>query len=94
MNEGQPLTNIEVASFFDANFFSLASDFEATIDWGDGSPSSDGTITQPGGLFSPFVVSGSHTYTEADNATPYVVSATIHEIDGGTQGITTGRRVR
>ena len=38
VNEGQPLTNIEVASFLDANFFSLPSDFEATIDWGDGSP--------------------------------------------------------
>ncbi len=88
--EGQPLTNIEVASFYDANLFSLPSDFEATIDWGDGSPDSDGTITQPGGLFSPFVVSGSHTYAEA-SATPFIISATIHETDGGTQGLTTAR---
>ena len=40
------------------------SDFTATIDWGDGTPLTAGTISQPvpGGAF---IVSGSHTYADS-----------------------------
>jgi hypothetical protein len=56
----------QVATFADASPTSPISDFTtgfggATIDWGDGS-SSPGTITQPGGIGTLFVVTGNHTY--------------------------------
>jgi CSLREA domain-containing protein len=47
--------------------------FSAMITWGDGSMSS-GTIAQPGGPGTPFVVSGTHTYAAAGN---YSTSVTI-----------------
>ena len=48
-----------VASFSDGNPLASAADFSATINWGDGTPSSNATVTTgPGG----FVVTGGHTY--------------------------------
>ena len=38
-----------VATFDDADPAGMVSDYTATIDWGDGLPTSSGTITQPGG---------------------------------------------
>jgi hypothetical protein len=53
----------EVAEFTDANPAAPINDFRATIDWGDGTPQSAGTIIQPGILpGTPFYVTGSHTY--------------------------------
>jgi hypothetical protein len=49
-----------VATFTDANSFSTAADFTATIDWGDKTASTTGTVTGSGGAYT---VSGSHTYT-------------------------------
>jgi hypothetical protein len=48
-----------VANFTDANTTSTMADFTATIDWGDGSPTTAGTVSGEGGSYS---VSGSHTY--------------------------------
>ena len=64
---GKPVFyNQPVASFTDANSTAPLSDFTATIDWGDGTPLSAGTITQTGGIGnSVFFVSGSHTYADA-----------------------------
>jgi len=47
------------AGFADANTTSTTADFTATIDWGDGSPSSTGTVSGSGGSYS---ITGSHTY--------------------------------
>jgi hypothetical protein len=58
--------------------------FTAMIAWGDGSMSS-GTIAQPGGSGTPFVVSGSHTYTAAGN---YATSMTI--LDNTTSYVAPG----
>src|SRR5262249_46905469 len=59
------------------------SDFTATIDWGDGTPSlpdiTTGTITQPGGVGTTFNVSGTHTYTKAGT---FSVLVTISDIGG------------
>ncbi|MDB5349719.1 MAG: repeat protein, partial [Planctomycetota bacterium] len=63
--EGRAFTNVCVASFVDPNPSPSIDDHQATIDWGDGSGTSLGTIAQPGGDGSPFVVSGSHTYPDA-----------------------------
>ena len=62
--EAQPST-AEVTSFVDANPFAPLSDFRATIDWGDGTPQSAGSISQPGGAGSPFLVFGTHTYADS-----------------------------
>src|SRR5262249_32749594 len=59
--EGAALTNVPVFSFVDTNPFGRISDFTATIEWGDGTTGL-GTITQPGGVGTPFVVTGNHTY--------------------------------
>src|SRR5439155_23403868 len=42
------------------------SDYSASIDWGDGSPSSPGTISGSGGTFT---VSGAHSYAEEGTST-------------------------
>jgi len=50
-----------VATFNDAASTATAASFTATIDWGDGSGTSAGTVTgAPGG----FTVSGTHTFTD------------------------------
>ena len=51
----------------------------ATIDWGDGSPMSIGTIVQPGGAGTPLVVLGNHTYAESG---VYPVTTTINAAGG------------
>src|SRR5206468_2079131 len=61
--EGNDSGNQTVATSTDANPAAPVSDSAATINWGDGSTSA-GTITQPGGVGTDFVVSGSHTYAE------------------------------
>ncbi len=67
---GRPaLAAVPVAYFFDANpapptGSSTIADFTATIDWGDGTPPSAGTVVQPGGAGTQYIVDGSHTYAE------------------------------
>jgi len=64
-----------VANFTDANTTSTTADFTATIDWGDGSPGSAGTVSGEGGSYS---VSGSHTY----EGTGYF-TIKVHIVDDG-----------
>ena len=61
-----------VASFYDENPSASPSDFSATVDWGDGSTPTAGTVD------SSFNVSGSHTY---DIAGDYTVTTVVY--DGG-----------
>ncbi|HEV2370966.1 MAG TPA: hypothetical protein VGS19_02255 [Streptosporangiaceae bacterium] len=50
-----------MATFTDANTAtSSPADFTATIDWGDGTATSGGTVTGSGGSYT---VAGTHTYT-------------------------------
>jgi len=56
-----------------------ATDFSATIDWGDGSPSVGARITPGSGL--EFTVAGSHTYA-GPGGTSYDVASTIIDIGG------------
>jgi Bacterial Ig-like domain len=60
-----PLFHGAVASFTDGNPTAPVSDFTATIDWGDGTPLTAGTVSQPGGVGTVFIVSGSHTYADS-----------------------------
>jgi len=69
------------ANLTDANPFGTASDFTATIAWGDATTSA-GTVTGPMG--GPFVVSGSHTYSSTG---PFTITTTITD-DGGSTAST------
>jgi PKD repeat protein len=65
----------DVATFTDPDTAATASEYSATIDWGDGSATTAGTI---GGSAGSFSVSGTHTYTEEGS---YSVSVTITDVD-------------
>jgi hypothetical protein len=75
----------EVASFVDGTPTAVASNFTATIYWGDGATSS-GTISGKTG--GPFAVSGSHTYASAGTYHPYV--ALYDKVDKSTYTSTKG----
>jgi PKD repeat protein len=74
----------QVATFTDADPNATVSDFNppggALIDWGDNTTSA-GTVTQPGGKGTPFVISGSHTYVEEGS---FTVTITITDVDGNS----------
>ena len=87
-----PLFNGPVASFTDANpDGSTIADFTATIDWGDGTPMTAGTISQPGGVGTAYIVSGSHTYADS-GVTPARQSGTypiqVFVVDDGGSRLT------
>ena len=66
-----------VASFTDLNLNSVASDFAASIDWGDGA-SSNGTISELNGIIT---VSGTHAYA---NPGRYPVLVTLTDAEGSS----------
>ena len=76
--EGQQLSGVPVATFVDANTFAKASDFTATINWGDLSPLDTGVVTLAGGAAggATFVVTGSHKYATVNAAFPISVVVT------------------
>ncbi len=76
-NAGAPF-NATVATFTDATLSDTANDFNTTIDWGDGSPATVGTVIMTGtsmvggATVNDFSISGSHVY-----ATPGTESITV-----------------
>lgn len=70
-----------LATFTDADGDNNANDFTATIDWGDGSGSSGGTLS---GGASGFTITGSHNYTSKGI---YTATVTINDTDGQTRTI-------
>jgi hypothetical protein len=70
---GTPLNNVVVSTFTDASPNGTATDFTATINWGDGTPSTPGTIQAVAGSSPPqFQVLGSHTYANSGSFSPSV----------------------
>ena len=61
-----------VASFSDAAGGSTTSEFTATIDWGDGSQPTTGSVTARGG--GQFDVAGAHTYAQRAPSVPVTVT--------------------
>lgn len=76
--------NNVVATFTDANPFGLLSDLSATINWGDGTPSTTGVVSGPTG--GPFAVAGAHDYTQLGLHT---VTVTLNSLGGSTATATT-----
>jgi hypothetical protein len=72
-----PLANLILGKIGDANPFGTAGDFEATINWGDGSTST-GTISGNGNAFD---ITGGHTYANSGN---FGVSVSTADEGGST----------
>ena len=72
--QNQALTNVTVITFTDANSNARASDFTATIDWGDGDVTPGTLSAATGGGFN---VQGSHTYRVTGDRT---VRATVTQL--------------
>ncbi|MCY2987413.1 MAG: PKD domain-containing protein [Planctomycetota bacterium] len=82
--ERLPMDGVLVATFTDSNGADALTAYAATIDWGDGSAASAGTI---GSSDQTFTVSGSHAYAEESSSehpgsTPYRITVTITHGDG------------
>jgi hypothetical protein len=78
---GVDVTGQPIVTFVDANPSAPVKDFSATIDWGDGTTPTTGTVTQSGAAGSPFTVSGSHVYTSTANPT---LKVTIQDVGGSS----------
>jgi N-acetylneuraminic acid mutarotase len=76
--EGQPVNNVQVASFTDGDPGGQVGDYTATITWGDGESSTGNISAVSGG----FVVTGSkpHAYVEEGS---FTVGVTVTDTDGG-----------
>jgi hypothetical protein len=85
--EGTAISGAAVATFTDANPDATASDFTATINWGDGSASPGTVVAQNGGGFA---VDGTHTYAEEGH---YTVGVTINDVSGGTTSGTSNANI-
>ena len=71
-----------VAHFTDADPNAVASDYAATIDWGDGTTSTAVIVSNSGGGFD---VQGTHTFTAAGSSP---LSITIHDAGGSSSTVT------
>jgi len=79
-----------VAMFVDANPGGTVSDFSATIHWGDGTPDTSGTVSQPGGIGTAFVVSGTHNYADSGvngGTGLFPITVSVRDVGGSTLGI-------
>ena len=67
-----------VATFTDPDRASTAAEYSATIDWGDATQPTPGTISGQGGQFT---VSGTHTYASTGT---FLITTTINDVDGSS----------
>ena len=83
-----PFANVgfdgQVGTFTVGYSTSPATDFSATMNWGDGN-TGPVTVSQPGGTGTPYVVDGTHTYTSPSTyTTTLTVTDTVLHSNGGT----------
>jgi hypothetical protein len=81
--EGQPLTEV-VARFTDSDPFSQVSDFQATVDWGDGQTSPGRVETVGAGTFA---VQGTHTFMDEAS---YATTVHVTDVISGNSGVGDG----
>jgi RHS repeat-associated protein len=74
---GVPTGSVVVGTLTDANPLALASDFTATVEWGDGTASPGTVQANDDGTFA---VRGSHTYAATGS---YALLVSVQEVDGG-----------
>jgi hypothetical protein len=74
---------VVVATFTDGNPLARASDFSATVDWGDGATGPAKVTAAPAGGFQ---VSGTYTYRTPDS---YPVAVSVNDVGGATASATT-----
>jgi hypothetical protein len=72
-----PANNVLLATFIDYDTAKTSSSFTATINWGDGSPGTSGTIAADAG--GGFRVNGSHTYAASGT---YTVTIQVADMIG------------
>ena len=89
--EGQPLPVTTIlATFLDTDPLGTTTDYTATVNWGDGTPTVSAMIAEPAGPGLPFDVSQAailgHTYAEEGN---YVTTIVIADA-GGSKTIVNG----
>jgi hypothetical protein len=72
-----------VATFTDPDPGAQAGDYTASIQWGDGSAASAGTVSGPQG--GPFSVTGSHSYGDEGS---YTITVTITDTDNAANSAT------
>ena len=77
-----------VATFTDADPFAKASDFAATINWGNGQTTNG--IIQADAIIGGFVVAGSHTFGSAG---PYRIDISIKDVGGSSAQATSTAQV-
>ena len=79
-----------LATFLDTDPLGTTTDYTATVNWGDGTPTVSAMITEPAGPGLPFDVSQAailgHTYAEEGN---YVTTIVISD-SGGSKTIVNG----
>ena len=75
--EGTPLNNVQVATFTDGDPNDNASEYQATINWGD-NVTTQGTITGQNGQFA---IAGTHTYAEEG---PVTITVTVSDPGGAS----------
>ncbi len=89
--EGTPSPVQPVATFTDPGGAEGPANYTATINWGDGTAATAGTVTASGGTFT---VSGSHQYAEESsgehpNSAPYLVTVTVsHGLAPASRAVT------
>jgi hypothetical protein len=69
-----------VATFTDANLLATATDFTATVTWGDGTSSAATLMATGGGAFA---VLGSHTYAD-ETSSPITLSVAVRDVGGSS----------
>jgi probable HAF family extracellular repeat protein len=83
--QGIAISNATVATFTDGNPYAAASDFTATINWGDGTTTTGTVVAQNGGGFA---VDGAHAYTHDGQ---YAGNVTINDLGAAPPQLTLQR---
>jgi len=90
VREGDVNNNFVVATFTDDDTQSTPDDYVASVNWGDGTSATVGTVQREPNSSTRFQVLGSHQYAdESPGAAPFVVTVTIDDEPGNPAGSST-----